>query len=178
MITALALSRFPPEFTVTLLKYQSLLSPSKSAPYSQSIPHFPACLLTEPSPLWIQHCSILPWGLNFNFAGLEEHSRGCREENSLNKLKTQVSVAKRCFKTVSKPPKADFRQLRPKFQGVSSHRNWRFTMKMHHFKTVILSDWRIILQNARRFLFLTGQRTITYLSFPTSVAYWENQINL
>ena len=32
MITALAISRFPPEFAVTLLKYQSLLNSSKSTP--------------------------------------------------------------------------------------------------------------------------------------------------
>ena len=47
MITALAISRFPPEFTVTLLKYQSLLSSSKSAPSPYSIPHCPACIRTD-----------------------------------------------------------------------------------------------------------------------------------
>ena len=41
MITALAMSSFPPEFTVTLL------SPSNSSPYPQSIPHCPACILTD-----------------------------------------------------------------------------------------------------------------------------------
>ena len=43
---------------------------------------------------------------------------------------------------------------------------------------MILSDSRIILQNAQRFLFLTGQRTITSLSFPIGIVDWENQIHL
>ena len=43
---------------------------------------------------------------------------------------------------------------------------------------MILSDWRIILQNTQRFLFLTCQKTITSHSFPTSIAYWENRIHL
>ena len=87
-------------------------------------------------------------------------------------------MANRCFKMISKPWKADFRQLRPKFQGAPSHRNWRFTMKRNHFKTVILSDWRIILQNYWRFLFLTCYRTIKSLSFPTGISYSENWIHL
>ena len=86
-------------------------------------------------------------------------------------------MAKTCFKTVFKPPKVDFRQLRPKFQNALSHRKGCFTMKMNHFKTVIMSDWRIILQNTQIF-FLTYQRTITSLSFPIGISYWENRIHL
>ena len=41
--------------------------------------------------------------------GFEFKFYRCREEDSLKKLKTQVYVAKRGFKMVSKPPKADFR---------------------------------------------------------------------
>ena len=70
----------------------------------------------------------------------------------LKKLKTQVFVAKRGFKTVSKPSKASFRQLRQKFQDALSHRKGHFTVKRHHFKTVIMSDWRIILQNTQIFV--------------------------
>ena len=51
-------------------------------------------------------------------------------------------------------------------------------MKRHRFKTVILSDWRIILQNSWSFFFLTCYRTINSLSFPTGISYWENQIHL
>ena len=47
MITALAILWFPPKFMVTLLKYQLLLSPSKLVPSPQSIPHCPACVLTD-----------------------------------------------------------------------------------------------------------------------------------
>ena len=87
-------------------------------------------------------------------------------------------MAKNGFKMVSKPPKANFQQLRLKFQGAWSHRNWRFTMKRHHFKMVIMSDWRIIFKNYQRFVFLTCQRTIISLSFTTGISYWENQIHL
>ena len=79
----------------------------------------------------------------------------------LKKLKTQVFMAKHGFKMVSKPPKEYFQQLKPKFQDALSHRKGRFTMKRNNFKTVIMSYWRIILENAQIFLFLIGQRTIT-----------------
>ena len=77
-------------------------------------------------------------------------------KSPLRKLKTQVFVAKRGFKMISKPSKADFRQLRPKFQDALSHRKGRFPVKRHHFKMVIMSEWRIIFQNAGIILFQKG----------------------
>ena len=46
--------------------------------------------------------------------GFEFKFCSCRQKEPLKKIKTQVSVAKHGFKTVSKPLKVDFRQLRLK----------------------------------------------------------------
>jgi hypothetical protein len=91
-------------------------------------------------------------------------------------------VANAFFKRASKPPKSlAFGGLNAKFGATlatESAEKSVFTTLSHHFQMMILSDWRIILRNGRRFLFLTCQRTITSLIFPTGVIYWENQIHL
>jgi hypothetical protein len=91
-------------------------------------------------------------------------------------------VAKRLPKRASNPPKSlAFGSLNPKFEAIlatESVEKFVFTVLSHHFQMMIMSDWRIILRNGQRFLFLTCQITITSLIFPTSVIYLENRIHL
>jgi hypothetical protein len=91
-------------------------------------------------------------------------------------------VAKRLSKRASKPPKSlAFSGLNAKFGALlatESAEKSVFTVLSHHFQMMILSDWRIFLRNGQIFLFLTCQRTITSLIFPTGVIYWENRIHL
>ena len=98
------------------------------------------------------------------------------------KVKTQVSVAKHLSKRASKPSKSlAFGGLNTKFEALlatESAEKSIFPVKSHHFQMMILSDWRIIFRNGRRFLLLTCQRTITSLIFPTGIIYWENWIHL
>jgi hypothetical protein len=82
----------------------------------------------------------------------------------------------------SKPPKSlAFGSFNPKFRAIlatESAEKSIFNVLSHHFQMIILSDWRIILRNGRRFLFITCQRTINPLIFPTCLIYWKNQIHL
>jgi hypothetical protein len=94
------------------------------------------------------------------------------------KVKTQVSVAKSLPKMAYKPSKSlAFGSLNTKFGVIlatKSAEKYVFTASSRHFQMMILSDCRIILRNGRRLLFLTCQREIAPLIFPTGVIYWEN----
>ena len=59
---------------------------------------------------------------------------------------------------------------------IFTRRRQKYGMFSHHFQMTILNGWKIILKNWR-LLFLTCERTIPSLSFPTSVTYLENRIH-